>query len=505
MEILNVKLVEKMTQIGTVIATSESPSLESIVLILEKNSKSLVERGQFISISKNNSTIILGIVLGIKIYNAYYETMDASVHEIASNNYEAIFPIDEWESTRAEIKPLGEIEIKTGRISRLRFPVSPGEKAYISPPSIVSNFLGLDDNGIYLGKLHSNNVEIRVNLSRLLRKHLAILAISGAGKSYAASILIEEVYKHSKLGVICVDPHGEYSSVLPSIVKKEDIEVIRGSFITIGVPELNAWEISEFMPDISVVQTRELDKIISRLKRNNQTLFGLQDVIQKIEESETINPRTKDALIGWLDSLNRTYLFSAKTSPNPLEMVHPGKIIIFDLSDIQSLWRRRIIVLFFLKRLYNLRIQEKIPPSLFVVEEAHQFCPQSSRSVSKRIIETIAREGRKFYASLCLISQRPVNLSVTALSQCNSNLILRIRNPYDQDFIARTSEGIDRSNLKMIPSLEIGEALLVGEAINHPTFFRIRSRSIANRNKSLNMDEMADQYKKEWHVKHQQK
>jgi DNA helicase HerA-like ATPase len=162
-------------------------------------------------------------------------------------------------------------------------------------------------------------------------------------------------------------------------------------------------------------------------------------------------------------------------------------------------------VLFFLKRLYNLRTQEKIPPSLFVVEEAHQFCPQSSRSVSKRIIETIAREGRKFYASLCLISQRPVNLSVTALSQCNSNLILRIRNPYDQDFIARTSEGIDRSNLKMIPSLEIGEALLVGEAINHPTFFRIRSRSIANRNKSLNMDEMADQYKKEWHVKHQQK
>ncbi|MHA1969776.1 MAG: ATP-binding protein [Candidatus Hodarchaeales archaeon] len=299
-----------MTQIGTVIATSESPSLESIVLILEKNSKSLVERGQFISISKNNSTIILGIVLGIKIYNAYYETIDASIHEIASNNYEAIFPIDEWESTRAEIKPLGEIEIKTGRIR---------EKAYISPPSIVSNFLGLDDNGIYLGKLHSNNVEIRVNLSRLLRKHLAILAISGAGKSYAASILIEEVYKHSKLGVICVDPHGEYSSVLPSIAKKEDIEVIRGSFITIGVPELNAWEISEFMPDISVVQTRELDKIISRLKRNKQTFFGLQDVIQKIEESETINPRTKDALIGWLDSLNRTYLFSAKTSPNPLE------------------------------------------------------------------------------------------------------------------------------------------------------------------------------------------
>ncbi len=828
-----------MVQIGTVIATSESPSLELIVLILEKSSKSLVEKGQFISISKGNTTLILGIVTGIKNYNAYYETIDSSVHEIASNNYEAIFPIKEWESTRVEIKPLGEIDNNTGRVSRLRFPVSPGEKAHISPPSVVSKFLGLEDNGIYLGKLYSNNVEIRLNFSRLLRKHLAILAISGAGKSYAASILLEEVYKHGKLGVICIDPHGEYSVVLPSFAEKEHIEVIKGSFISIGVPELSAWEISEFMPDISVVQTRELDSIISRFKKENKDFYGFQDIIQKIEESETINLRTKDALIGWLDSLNRTYLFSAKTSPSPLELIHPGKIVIFDLSDIQSLWRRRIIVLFFLKRLYNLRIQEKIPPSLFVIEEAHQFClsedtelltskgwktytdlkigdlafsynseskklelakvkrlivqnyegeiiklfnedsidalvtkdhrvlcnyrtvdkdrkfcwsndtfliagnlpssiripvavefngnlrcnidddllkiigwivtdghihyydnkkyfryeitqsevkgiilqemtevitrrypqtniyvrnrttqkirrtsnhtfhlkkkasqeidiwllkephriprkilensdlsqlkilfnvmvqgdgniqyskngykyitfyagknkgiaddfqelcirlglsaiqkvvpqnnqfkvlvsfkrkfahirrsttelysgkvwditikngafvarrngrvfitgncPESSRSVSKRIIETIAREGRKFYASLCLISQRPVKLSVTALSQCNSNLILRIRNPYDQDFIAKTSEGIDRSNLKMIPSLEIGEALLVGEAINYPTFFRIRSRTFESKNDSLNLDQMADQYKKEWYLKHQQK
>jgi hypothetical protein len=129
-------------------------------------------------------------------------------------------------------------------------------------------------------------------------------------------------------------------------------------------------------------------------------------------------------------------------------------------------------------------------------------CPESSRSISKRIIETIAREGRKFYTSLCLISQRPVNLSVTAISQCNTNLILRIRNPYDQDFIGRISEGIDRSTLKMIPDLEIGEALLVGEGINYPTFFRIRSRRFYNNDTSPNLENMADRYEKAWRVKH---
>ncbi len=490
-----------MIQIGTVIATTDSPSLELIELILEKENQSLVEKGQYVTITKNEASIVLGIIVSIKKYNAYYETLDSSIHEINSRNYEAIFPIEEWESTKVEVKPLGEVEVNSNKVSRIKFPVSPGSKVYISSPSIISTFLGLDPDGIYLGNLSSNNVKVSINLSRLLRKHLAILAISGAGKSYATSILLEELYKYGKLGVLVIDPHGEYSSIIPFIAPKANVEVIKGSFISIGVPDLSAWEISEFSPDISVVQTRVLSTIISNLKRDCNNLYSLQEIIQKVDTSEVINPRTKDALIGWLEILRRTFLFSAKTSPNISELMEPGKIVILDLSGIQSLWNRQIIALYFLKRLYKLRMQEKIPPSLFVIEEAHQFCPQNGRSVSKRIVETIAREGRKFYASLCLISQRPVNMSVTALSQCNSNLILRIRNPYDQDFIGKTSEGIDRSTLKMIPSLEIGEALLVGEAVNHPIFFKIRLRTFNSEDTSLNLGEISEQYEKEWKFK----
>ena len=490
-----------MTAIGTVIATSNSPSLDIIEIILDKYDEPKIERGQFVTIPKNKNRVVLGVVTGIKKYNAYYETLDSGVQEIASRNYEAIFPTKEWESTLAEVKPLGEIDLKLSRINRLKFPVSPGSKIFVASPSVVSEFLGLDENGIYWGNIPSNNVKIKVNLSRLLRKHLAILAISGAGKSYATSILLEEIQKNGKLGVLVIDPHGEYSN---NISETEKIEVIKGSFISIGVPELSAWEISEFLPDISVVQTRVLDNIISYMRKKNGNLYGLQDIIQSLEGSDTVNTRTKEALVGWLYSLQRTYLFSTETSPNFLNLFTPGKIIILDLSDIQNLRSRSIIVSHILKTLYNLRMHDKIPPSLFVIEEAHQFCPQTFRSISKRIIETIAREGRKFYASLCLISQRPVNLSVTALSQCNTNLILRIRNPYDQDFIGKTSEAIDRSTLKMIPDLEIGEALLVGEAINYPTFFRIRSRTFSNKGIPPTLEEMAENFKINWGIKHNQ-
>ncbi|MFW9855900.1 MAG: ATP-binding protein [Candidatus Thorarchaeota archaeon] len=466
-----------MTLLGTVISTKDSPNLDKIeFIIIENNDQSYAERGQFVALPKDQSLVVLGQITGIKKYNAYYETLDSNIQELASREFDAIFPTNEWESTVAELKPLGELNKVTGKVRRLKFPVSPGSKVYTAEAAVVSKFLGFDDNGLFWGEIPSNSVKVQPSLSRLLRKHLAILAISGAGKSYATTVLLEELHNHGKMGVLVIDPHGEYSSLIPEMAgKKQRNEIINGSFISIGVPELSAWDISEFIPDMTVVQTRVLDNLIAEL-RKQKDLYGLQDLIRVTDQSETINTRTKDALIGWLHSLDRTYLFSAQTNPIIDQMIRPGKITILDLSEIRNLRSRAIIVLHFLKGLYYQRIQNKIPPSLFVVEEAHQFCPQNQRSVSKRIIETIAREGRKFYVSLCLISQRPVNLSVTALSQCNSNLILRIRNPYDLDFIGRTSEGIDRAALRVLPDLEIGEALLVGEGVNYPVFFRVRTR-----------------------------
>lgn len=486
-----------MVAIGTVITTTDSPNLEKIVIILNTRENSrIVERGQFISVPKNEKLIVLGLIRGIKKYNAYYETLDSSVQELASRDYEAIFPVEEWETTLVELQPLGEVNLVSKRINRLKYPVSPGSKAYIASTSIVSQFLGLDSNGIHWGVLQSNDVEIKINLSRLLRKHLAIMAISGAGKSYATSILLEEIHKKRTLGVLVIDPHGEYSKILPATSKDNKIKVIKGSFISIGVPELSAWDFAELIPEMSVVQTRVLEGIIEIIQKKNEFNYGLSEIIHLLSSSESINNRTKEALIGWLYSLQRTYLFSNETNPKISKLIEPGTIVIFDLADITNVRSRSIIVHFYLKHLYYQRIHNKIPPSLLVIEEAHQFCPQTHRSISKRIIETIAREGRKFYTCLCLISQRPVNLSVTALSQCNTNLILRIRNPYDLDFIGKTSEGIDRITLKIIPDLEIGEALLVGEGINHPIFFRIRSRDNDIEEQSLNLENMAKNYVK---------
>ncbi|MFX0105420.1 MAG: ATP-binding protein, partial [Candidatus Hodarchaeota archaeon] len=127
-----------------------------------------------------------------------------------------------------------------------------------------------------------------------------------------------------------------------------------------------------------------------------------------------------------------------------------------------------------------------------IVEEAHQFCPEAahSKAISKPIIETIAREGRKFMACLCLISQRPKKLSTTTLSQCNSKLVLNIKNPYDLKHLMDSSEAITKEYASMISSLGVGEMLLMGNAVNYPVFIDVRERKYKSKVEEITLAQL---------------
>ncbi len=211
-------------------------------------------------------------------------------------------------------------------------------------------------------------------------------------------------------------------------------------------------------------------------RRNGYTL---SDIVEQIREDETMPRNTKESLISWLVSLDDTGLFGREAFPDVKSIVRPGNLILVDLSDFVSLRKKQIIVSYLTSELLALRRQNRVPPFLLILEEAHQFCPEGRHELAlpKSQIETIAREGRKFFALLCLVSQRPVRLSTTVLSQCSNQAIFRTTNPYDLDHIGRTSEGIDKSSLDAITTLEVGEALFVGECVAVPTFVKIRRRS----------------------------
>jgi DNA helicase HerA-like ATPase len=478
-----------ITRLGTVVSTDSGPNVMEFSFVLEGGPREIIaRRGEFISVVTDAGTVIARVQDLVRT-NRYYQHAEA-VREYQSRGepLRSIFPTDRWQYTVAKARVLGFWS--DGRTIRPYFAVSPGAVVRRVDEDILASFLKLDlEKGLHLGQLAHQNLAFAPSLDRLLSKHLAILAMSGAGKSYFVSVLLEELLSlpkdRGRLSVIVIDVHGEYTylkDITPEALGLSkgqfEVEHIRGTHFQIPVQMLSAEAIGAFVSDMSSIQIRDLRRVVSEMKHTLKEGYTLTDIVEYVQNDEKISKNTREALSGWLINLDETGLFGKEAAPNIKSVVRPGKITLIDLSDFISLKKKQIIVSYLVNELLYLRRRETIPPFLLVLEEAHQFCPESRHELAlpKSRIETIAREGRKFYALLCLISQRPVKLSTTVLSQCSNQAILRCTNPYDLDHIGKSSEGIDRPSLDAITTLEIGEALFVGETVSVPTFVKIRQR-----------------------------
>jgi hypothetical protein len=110
-------------------------------------------------------------------------------------------------------------------------------------------------------------------------------------------------------------------------------------------------------------------------------------------------------------------------------------------------------------------------PVLLVCEEAHRYI-NADRSVgfrgAREGLSRIAKEGRKYGVSLCVISQRPSDLATDMLSECNTMFALRMSNQADQELVQATMAEAGLGLLEFLPSLHTGEAIVIGEGVPVP-------------------------------------
>ncbi len=485
-----------MSEFGTVISTFEGPCTRKFSFVIKKDQ--VVKRGQFVQVPVEGGKLI-GRIADVFKTNRYFMRPESVEKYESSKPMEEIFPVNNWEYLVADVVPLG-VYGKEGMFEEVSFPPSPGVRVHEPDHKILHKFLGLDNKGLEIGELPYHNVKVRVNLTKLLQKHFAILAISGAGKSYLASVLLEELLKRTReegqIGTVIVDTHGEYVSFAEDPKFSDRIGVFPANEIRIGLPNLTSHQIAEFLPKLSTVQVRELTRFLREMKSGKKH-FGINELIQMIEEDEKAKSATKDVLVSVLYDLMETGLFGASDYPLAKEIAQQGKISIIDLSPFISSRKKQMVVAHIARRLFNGRRDSKVPPFLLVLEEAHQFVPETAKAenaISRGIVQTIAREGRKFHASLCLISQRPIQLSTTALSQCNTHVILRVTNPYDLDHIGRSAEGITRDLQNQISGLRVGTGLIIGESVNFPIFVKIRKRESRESKRGIPLEEAAKEF-----------
>lgn len=489
---------------GTVISTANSPSTQMFMFVVRKNVT--IHRNQFVSVRMGKGKLIGRIVDIYKTNRYFMHPESVEKFEESGRNMDELFPIEYWEYLVAEVRPIGIFE-NDGKLSDVTYPPSPGDKVFEPECNVLSKFFGMSSDGIHIGTIPFHNVDIKLDLSKLFQKHVAILAMSGAGKSYLMSVMLEELMERNtengQIGVVVIDTHGEYVFLAEDENYTKNIRLFRANDIRIRTSDLSIYSFFDMFPSMSYAQQRELAKIIKELK-DKKINYSVSDVINAIDTSEQIKGSTKDVLLSYMNELLDTGFFSTRNYPTMEELSVQGKVSIIDLSNIINLKQKHILVWHFAKNLFKYRRQCRIPPTLLVIEEAHQYVPSDGKrdvDISKPIIETIAREGRKFNICLCMISQRPMQISTTALSQCNTHIILRITNPYDLDHIGKSSEGITRDVQNQITNLKVGYGFIVGEAVNFPMFIKVRRRRTKKRDKSINLKDAAIEYYKRYRKK----
>ena len=210
----------------------------------------------------------------------------------------------------------------------------------------------------------------------------------------------------------------------------------------------------------------KLSRLVERLK-NKQTDRRLGFLFQAPKETMEFD---------WLDKLVASLVAGTKDQSDKL-----GGVKVVDFSEVPSDMLPLIISLV-AKLVFSIQqwtpSENRHPIALFC-DEAHLYIPERQSSSAGETFavdafERIAKEGRKYGVGLVVISQRPSEVNRTVLSQCNNLVAMRLTNGDDQNVVRRLLPDSLGGFSALLPILDTGEALVVGDASLLPTRVRIR-------------------------------
>ncbi len=478
----------------------------------------------------------------------------------------------------------------------VRYPrgaAAPGAEVHKAEDSLLERFFSKVESGMKIGSL-INRPKVGVDCDpNGLRRHLAVIAQTGAGKSYTVGVLLEQLLQ---LGgtVVVFDPNSDYVLMrrddrnqptafadrveiyrLPSQVRGRFTEADTGrtrkftvQFSKLEVDEIYALcglpaafanirnavqyvykQLSARVPDYTVKMfAQELERIAnkgmtleepaappparsSRGKSANPAIGDGDDfsayLRRRTSEKAGINyqPRDPAEPVDWDDlggdddaepeaeppvrtvpvggngagdgNLPPDLVSGAQKAVKyiqalekmdiwgfedvPLDnLLRPMTLSTVDLAGMDSQVADYVVAKV-LNDTWRRAVSEGLSrPVFFVLEEAHNFIPGGQRSQeagqAASIIRRISAEGRKFGIFLVLVTQRPYKVHSDVLSQCNSQIIMRLTNPQDQTAIKQAAEGISEGLLADLPGLNVGEAVILGPLVRVPVMVRINPR-----------------------------
>ncbi len=373
------------------------------------------------------------------------------------------------------------------------------ERAGVDVLKDISKVKAGASGSAFVGNVFGEDTEIALSVRDIVSQHMSVIASTGAGKSYTVGVIVEELLKpYNMAPVLIFDPHGEYSTlsevqnirefITPSY--RPRVKTVKPETIKIRISDLS---VSDFISIMDEGTMSDKMKTLFRsayhnLKNNSKKKFIRNELKQEIEAlRDSSNESTIEGILWRFGKLYGSIFDDFQTIPLA-DYFKVGQLTIMDVSGIEETYQQ-LIASVMLRRLFDARegtennryneshVDKFLPYPVFVViEEAHRFAPHSGEAKSKSILKKILSEGRKFGVGVCLVSQRPSKLDADSLSQCMTQITMRIINPTDQQQIAQSIESASRDMISELPSLAKGQAIISGVAINTPAIVKIRKR-----------------------------
>ena len=409
---------------------------------------------------------------------------------------------------------IGYFDGQMGDFANPRVAPDPGKEVRMADAdeleSVLTDVDPESEGSAHIGELlHRDPGEVDVHLpvDSFAATHLSILASTGSGKSYTASVLIEEMMKpDSRAAVLVLDPHGEYGTLqqMQGIDEFEsggyspDVEIKRPDDLKLRISELSFTDLMSVLSNPSDAQEAALSEAWNNL---DDTHLSAQNIIEQVGECAD-----NDSVVNALEWRLRTALgrdiFDESQNVPLTDILSPGQCSVLQM-DTMDLVDQRMVATVLLRRINEERmLHEKGEedsdldfPVFILLEEGHRFAPADGEARSRGILSTILSEGRKFGIGVGIISQRPSKIDDDVLSQCKSQVIMEIQNPNDQDAVKRGVEDVGEDLLSELPGLTPGQAVIAGDTVNTPFMADIRKRVTKHDAESL---EATEEWSKAW-------
>ncbi len=497
--------------VGNLIGVTK-PNFVEILIDPEVTRTRPLEIGEYVAVEYPSEVLeyeVLALITDVGLQN---ENIPDSLMR-SPESYEQLAKLGDLtdgERLTATAKIVGYYDPAEKNVIFPRFPPVPGAQVYRASPDTLAKIFTAGH--VRVGHLRAHpDVEVRVNVEELIRRHTAILAITGAGKGNTVAVLSTRILELNG-SVVIIDPHEEYPSLRELYNIKPNPVVVfcpGGDRAKNYYPIYFRWNNFTAEEIFDILEIREgatiqrglIREVLALLEGKDWDLTDFEEALDRFilgdeslseEERKEYQKTTKRyksariALKDYIKGIMGSQIFN-KVNETPVfeehvaSLVAPGQITVICLSGL-PLRVQQVVVGRICKKLYDAGVawrrdfenRAQLPcPTFMVIEEAHNFIPAGGGAKSSTPINRIAAEGRKFGIGLCIVSQRPNKVDQNVLSQCNSQIILKIVNPRDQSQIENSSEAISAELLQDLPSLNKGEAVIVGSCVLLPALVKI--------------------------------